>query len=225
MKLGVGVRSAVVAVTLTTLGCSTTATVFRVNAPPVEAEVVGGSRDAIYVVDDFGRRFPIPRNEIRDVDHPGNVHAAVGAAIFGYGILNIALGYSKCQDRQDNQAAFCIGVFTPAVLGAILMGWGFATHASSVDAVQDLSRPNAFPPPMPLAPHRARAPVPAEHIELSETPEPSANPGPDQAIPPPPAEPDVPPAAAAPPAASGAPPSPAPALPPNAPKAAFPNTP
>src|SRR4051794_34866531 len=139
MKLGAGARCAVVAVTLTTFGCSTTATVFRVNAPPVEADIVGGSRDAIYVVDDFGRRFPIPRREIRDIDHPGNVHAGVGAAIFAYGILNIVLGFKSCQNRDENQAAFCIGVFTPAVLGAIMMGWGLATHSDSVNAVQDQS--------------------------------------------------------------------------------------
>ena len=59
----------------------------------------------------------------------------LGAILVGYGIANIAVAAPNC---DKNGSAFCVGVFTPAVLGAALVLWGFSVYAKSVSA----SRPH-----------------------------------------------------------------------------------
>jgi hypothetical protein len=123
------------------LACSTTSTISRITEPDVEADIVGGSRDSIFVSTDDGSEYEIPRRDISSIDYPGNVHTAIGAGILGYGVLNIAVGMDECQDRRDQQAAFCTGVFTPAILGAALMTWGIIVNQGQKSSAFDQSRP------------------------------------------------------------------------------------
>ena len=115
---------------LVLLACSTTSTIYRKKGPPIEAEVVGGSKESIFV-DDGNQWHEIPRSDIRDIDYPGDVHAGVGAGILAYGALNIAVGFDQCAHANENQAAFCTGVFLPrgtiARRGAALIDRGAAT--------------------------------------------------------------------------------------------------
>jgi hypothetical protein len=111
-------NGAVALVSCAAFGCSTTATIARTNGPPIEASIEGGSPSSIVLE---GGAI-VSRNEITEVDHPGNVHAVVGGVILGYGLLNIAAGASTCGDSGEfpskgEQNAFCVGMVTPALLG------------------------------------------------------------------------------------------------------------
>jgi len=194
------------------LGCSTTSTIMRVNDFPIEAEVVGGSPDTIFVAREDGVVRELPRSEITDVDYPGNVHATVGGVLAGYGILNVAVAVDEC---DSSGAAYCAGVFTPLIVGALMTVWGFAVHQEQVSAVADTSMQSNRPrnPGRTLRPRRARprpapdtrpvAPLPVE-LEEDKAQEPPAAPTP-------PSPPALPPAdAPASPAPPSAPSSPAP---------------
>lgn len=111
-------------------GCGTTATISRINAPAMEGRIVSSDQRSIYV-QTAGDTFPIARDEISDIDHPGNVAATIGAVVTGYGIANIALGAEDC-DRGG--AAYCTGVFLPAAIGAPIMAYGLVTWLKSVSA-------------------------------------------------------------------------------------------
>jgi hypothetical protein len=109
-------------------GCGSTATITRVGARPIEAKIVGSDARAIFIETD-GVRSPVARDEISDIDHPGNVAATIGTIVTGYGIANIALGAENC---ERGGAAYCTGVFLPAMIGAPIMLFGIATWAGSV---------------------------------------------------------------------------------------------
>jgi hypothetical protein len=115
------------------LGCATTATITRKNGQHDEATIVRGTTSSVMVDTGAGER-PIPREEITDIDHPGNVHATVGALLLAYGILNISVGASQC-DRRG--AAFCTGVFTPAALGLGMGIWGLTVWSKSTKAARE----------------------------------------------------------------------------------------
>jgi hypothetical protein len=93
----------------------------------VEGEIIAGDSDAIYL--DTGQsEVVLPRRKIIDVDHPGNGAATAGIVLAAYGALSIAVGYPKCGEQGT---AFCLGVFTPEVLGLALTGYGFAVWTAS----------------------------------------------------------------------------------------------
>jgi hypothetical protein len=214
------------------LGCSTTTTIHRKHQLPIEAEVIGGTPESIYVADDYGTRHMIARSSIADVDYPGNIHALIGGGLFGYGIFNIAVGLDDCDSEG---AAFCTGVLAPAIIGAGLIAWGLIVHEEQQSALNDTSLrvprrtpPRiAYPPRRPPPDTRPVAPVPVDLPEEPTgpmptepgTPNPPASP---PAPPPPPAAP-APPTAAPPPASPPAPaPAPAPSAPARVPTKAFP---
>ncbi len=177
------------------LACSTTSTISRISEPDVEGDIVGGSPDSIFVSMDDGSEYEIPRRDISTIDYPGNVHTAIGGGILGYGVLNIAVGLGECQDRREQQAAFCTGVFTPAILGAALMTWGIIVNQGQKGGAFDKSRPAGEIPEQspgrfpswasgrraPASRPQATAPEPAPSAPpTSETPKPApATPQPD----------------------------------------------
>ena len=213
------------------LGCSTTSTISRLNGPDVEGDIVGGSPDSIFVAGDSGHEVEIRRDDIASIDYPGNVHTGIGAGVLAYGVLNIAVGVPKCDEQKDNQAAYCVGVFLPAALGAAIMTWGLIVNQSEHAGQADRSRASSlgaspdggrYPswssghraPVAPAAPPAASA-APATVAPVSSAPPPGAVPS---AAPPaapsatpardaPPAEPPATPAPAAPPASTTTPPS------------------
>jgi hypothetical protein len=65
-------------------GCSTTSTIRRANGPEVEGDIVGGSRDSIFVDTGAAREHEIPRDDVTSIDYPGNVHRNVGAGFLVY---------------------------------------------------------------------------------------------------------------------------------------------
>ncbi|HVU01674.1 MAG TPA: hypothetical protein VHE30_07980 [Polyangiaceae bacterium] len=195
------------ALACTLTACSTTATISRVSGPPVEADIVGGTPSRIIVEDESGTRVAIPRSDIRDIDHPGNVHAVVGSGILAYGLLNIAVGLPECRSRDVEQVPFCTGLFAPAVVGAGMIVWGLLTHSASVDSTMDTSMPEPFPanggwgpplaPPSPapfgVPPAPLFAPPAAPPSGTDAVTAPPAPPGPPPPVPPAPVAPPSPP--------------------------------
>ena len=121
-----------------TAACSTTATIHRRSGVEEEASVVGSTR-TVLVVKSGERERQIPYHDVVDIDHPGNVHALVGTLLLAYGVLNIAVGSPRCEKEG---AAFCVGVFLPATVGAGMAIWGFTVWSSSrsAAAVREPSR-------------------------------------------------------------------------------------
>ena len=64
--------------------CSS-ATLYRHNAPDLEATIVGGNADYLYVEAENGRVVRIVRKNVTEIDHPGNVEAIVGGILTAYG--------------------------------------------------------------------------------------------------------------------------------------------
>ena len=115
-------------------GCGTSADITIRNSHIISGTIVSSDARAVYIDTDDGNRT-VPRDQISDIDHPGNGVGTLGAILVGYGIANIAVAAPNC---DKNGSAFCVGVFTPAVLGAALVLWGFSVYAKSVSA----SRPH-----------------------------------------------------------------------------------
>jgi len=78
--------------------CSTTATITRRSDPPLEAKIVRGTPVSVIVVDGDSDRA-IARDEIVDIDHPGNVSAVAGGLLSAYGLFNIAVGAPLCDEK------------------------------------------------------------------------------------------------------------------------------
>jgi hypothetical protein len=107
----------------------------------------------------------VPTDDITEVDHPGNVLAAIGGALAAYGVLNIAAGWEECQNRREDQGAFCFGVVLPFSLGTVMTAWGLFNWFSSKKAYEadyagDLPRPPSaerkihYSKPPPITPSK-----------------------------------------------------------------------
>jgi hypothetical protein len=147
-------------------GCSTTATISRNSGADIEGSIRGGTPHSVLVDSESSGQYSIPRSDIREIDHPGNVHAVVGGVLLGYGVLNIALGLETCQNEaefssQAQQNAFCVGMVTPAVLGAGMLLWGLIVNGNSKSAANDTSAAEPYVPPQPAYPAYAPPPPPS----------------------------------------------------------------
>lgn len=112
-------------------GCGTSATITRSFARPIDGKIIGGDHENIYIDGPSGSKT-ISRNEVTDVDHPGNVAAVFGGLVTAYGVANIVVGIPQCEKQGG---AFCTGVFLPALIGFPVMTWGIATYAGSVSSL------------------------------------------------------------------------------------------
>ena len=114
-------------------GCTTTATIRRSksNGGTVEARILSADNKNVYL-ESYPNRIAIRRDEIADIDHPGNAAAVIGTVLTVYGVFNIDVAAPQCQRRG---AAFCTGVFLPAAIGVPLTIWGLAVYLRSVTAL------------------------------------------------------------------------------------------
>jgi len=125
---GATVRVAVIACVL--VGCSANATIIRSerDGGTVYGKIVGLGERNLYVKTPSGEEVGVPRDEIEDIDHPGNILAVVGAAIAVFGAYNIGVSLPNCDSRST---AFCVAVVIPAVVGAGMSAWGGSVYARS----------------------------------------------------------------------------------------------
>ena len=67
----------------------TTATVTRTNFSQVNARIVDGDEQAIWVVPDgSGQVVRVPRQEVRAIEHPGDGWVITGVVLIGMGLLS-----------------------------------------------------------------------------------------------------------------------------------------
>jgi hypothetical protein len=140
---------------LTVLGvtaCGSTATLQRLGAPALEARIVGSSATSLYVEDDAGRRYRVPRASVLDVDHPGNV-----ALAFGLGCLAVSAAMYFDHDGSesaDDEHARELASFGYAVPGVLLAAWGGYVWFDSTSAAAHATPEPAMPMPtvVPVAP-------------------------------------------------------------------------
>jgi hypothetical protein len=108
---------------LALVGCSTNALI-RDSRFEHDAPILRSTPSEIIVRTNEGERA-IPRAEIRDIDHPGNVLALAGVPILTLGLANLAGAWS-CADRGPTDS-FCFGTgagFLTASIGALMVAFG-----------------------------------------------------------------------------------------------------
>lgn len=110
------------------INCGSTASIYKADGTMTEGEIIGGDNENLYVKI-WGKDSSIPKSDIFNIDHPGNGLAVGGGILAAYGALNIAVGLPRCKDKGTG---FCVGVFTPAVVGIPmlingLLIWGKST--------------------------------------------------------------------------------------------------
>ncbi len=117
------------------VGCGTTATIKKTNGAEYELEIVRSTPSELIVATRTGNR-PIPREEIRDIDHPGNVALIAGVALLAAGAVN-RLGAFSCEGYDPSTQHFCVGgLFAGgmAVTGLGMVIWGAIIWRGSVGA-------------------------------------------------------------------------------------------
>lgn len=118
---------------------------YRMDGPPVESSVIGGTAQSV-IVEGGGFREEIPRSSIREYDYPGNVHGNIGALLLGYGILNIAVALPNVDEwPEEERGPAYVGAAIPAVVGAGMLIWGLIVNQSAKSAVSDTNMAASLP--------------------------------------------------------------------------------
>lgn len=122
-------------------GCSTTATVVTRDGRRDEARIIGGDREHLLLQSEYGVEKVVPRAEVKDIDHPGNVLALLGGLLAGSGALNLAVLGASCATRGATSGSTCPLLFgtmgTMTAAGAAMLVWGLWAWVGSTNAVQD----------------------------------------------------------------------------------------
>jgi hypothetical protein len=201
--MGVARVGAVGLLALAAIGCSTTATVVRRDGTELEGTINGGTPTGVVVTTEDGQGAHIPRDDIREIDHPGNVHAIAGG-LFVLLSGMMLVGQSESCDR--NPSGECWAFLIPGAIGTTLLIWGIPVWRSSVDAAGQSSmrlhprddRPRqGAEQPAPSGELPPQSPAPPGYVGPAPSgaaPAPSAAPAPAAPAPVPSAPPPAPPA-------------------------------
>ncbi|HXJ19889.1 MAG TPA: hypothetical protein VMT03_06605 [Polyangia bacterium] len=130
-------RRAALAATLAlaSAGCGTTATITKKDGQRYQLEIVRSTPTELIVATRGGER-PIPRDQVQDIDHPGNVAIAVGSVALLVGAVNL-LGWRRCEPGGPTD--FCMGWAAGGGLvglGVGMIGWGGYVWKRSTTAAQ-----------------------------------------------------------------------------------------
>lgn len=135
--------------------CSTTATITSKDATRYDVAIVRSTPAELIVATRDGER-PIPRDQIADIDHPGNVAIAVGSVMLFAGTANL-LGVARC--HANDSSGVCFGWAAGAAVAASGLGltiWGASAWTASVRAASgDPSTVARLTPAVFGAPDRA----------------------------------------------------------------------
>lgn len=142
------------------LSCSTTTTVYRINGAAIDGHLAGGDSRSVVV-----NGVIIDRDDIVEVDYPGNVHSLVGAIIGGLGTLNVLAGCPEDTfTGEPRNRDWCGAGVIELVVGVPMMIWGIATNQSAKAKFNSTSlelerpepeRPRPAEPPLPSMAARA----------------------------------------------------------------------
>jgi hypothetical protein len=133
-----------------------TATIHRINAPNIEAEIVGSDGDGLQVASDQGATYRIPRDSVAEIDHPGDVAAIVGLAAAMVGGL-VAVTAGGAGNNESRRGAFIPGLVLSTTGFALLLG-GLIPYSRSLSASRAF---RAAPPRLGPLPSEARWGAPA----------------------------------------------------------------
>lgn len=147
---------------LVTFGCSTTATIVTTDGRRTEATLAGGDRDRLLLRTEYGVESTVRRDQVKDIDYPGNVHALVGGLTAGMMGIELAIFGAMCGSRAFPQSActFQLSLFgAVGAAGLALFSWGLWTWLNATSMVRD----SLDAPPLPAAkePRPVEPPLPA----------------------------------------------------------------
>jgi hypothetical protein len=149
-----------VALLLVALGCAPPATIRLRNGANVESPIIGSDRDSVYVRGMYGEPHPIPRQEIVDIDHPGNVGTVAGLLLMAWGMAVL----TSDPPKDSNPGEVIVDAFADVFLGTMLIVGGAtetiigsAIYLQSTGAASDTRPPRRrrgppLPQPLPLVP-------------------------------------------------------------------------
>ncbi len=147
-----------VAACLLTATACTTATIYRHDAPDLEAVIVAGNAADLYVETEDGRYVRVSRRNVTDIDHPGNLEALIGGVLLAEGAA--MAGVALASREADMRGTFGTVGAIVGVPGLLLLAHGLLTWSRSTAAAADLD--SHFPlryPPAPVALALAPTPV------------------------------------------------------------------
>jgi hypothetical protein len=150
--------------------CGTTSEIENRSGGVVEARIVGGSPGSVYLASPDHGRFTMRRDDIADVNFPGDVLIGGGLALTGVGVWRLRVGDTDCATFGD--VGTCVLNIVPAIAGLLVVGWGLYTYVHARRAFADRSKPE------PDAVMTPRAPGPALHMPGWRKPDPFAEPHP-----------------------------------------------
>jgi hypothetical protein len=155
MSLPCGQRLVAGAVLVVFTGCST-ASITRNYGPPYEAKITGSNEYALRVRDSFGSEFVIPREDVRDIDHPGNVLGTIGVVVAGV--------YARTAlEAHDDFVPEYLGLIGMSIGIGLALG-GLVPYFQSKHAARAFETANPVlpvpPPLLPFAPSAPLAPAP-----------------------------------------------------------------
>jgi hypothetical protein len=129
-------------------GCSTTARVSLFDGRRFEARIQESDKENVVVETKAGWVVPIPRSEIADIDHPGNVTALVGLLLGAYGAVNVATVVGTC-DKNPLPEVACASAFLPITVGVSMALWGTSIWSASTKAAGSPEPSGVVPSPPP----------------------------------------------------------------------------
>src|SRR5512140_2119921 len=117
-----------VAVLVAFTGCSTSATIGRNFGPEYEGQIVASDATSLRVRDGAGYEAVIVREDVTDIDHPGNVLFTIGAVVAGMSAPMMIgdLVSQSSQDKNGGSEWSGMGV----VLGLVGLGAGLSLMAA-----------------------------------------------------------------------------------------------
>ncbi len=130
--------------------CSS-ATIYRHDAPDLEATIVGGSADYLYVETEDERVVRLNRKKITEIDHPGNAEALIGGILLAEGAAIAGVGLTA--NDADTRAVMTTSGLSVGIPGLLMLVHGLLIWNRSTDAAAELTAdfPLRFPPPPPVA--------------------------------------------------------------------------
>jgi hypothetical protein len=153
--------------------CGTTSEIENKSGGVVEARILGGSPGSVYLAGRNHERFTMRRDDIADVDFPGNVLMAGGLALTAVGVWRLRVGDTRC--AAFGQVGTCAVNVVPAIAGLLAVGWGLYSYVRAKRAFADRSKPEPDPVMTPRPPG---APGPALQLPGWRRPDPFAEPRP-----------------------------------------------
>ncbi len=142
-------RAAALSVAISLAGCSTTATIHRVNGPAYEATIAQSEPTSLDVFGDDGRPYRVPREQVSEIDHPGNVLATVGAVLLGLAGLTASVAATDRNTSDARGTAIAVGVIygLPGLLMAVTGGSIWLSSKSKARALEEAPLPVVGAPP------------------------------------------------------------------------------